>query len=133
MKSLLLASILVTQGAFSLHAQSAEEVRASDQKKEVAQKETGTASYYHSKFKGRVTASGDLYDPDKMTAAHNRLPMGTMIKVTNLRNKRWVIVKVNDRLHFRNKRLVDLSRAAASQLGYVRRGLSKVRVEVLDE
>ncbi len=62
-----------------------------------------------------------------MTAAHNRLPMGARIKVTNLRNKRWVIVIVNDRLHHRNTRLVDLSKAAAAKLGYVGRGLTRVR------
>lgn len=91
----------------------------------------GVASYYHSKFKGRPTASGELYEPSKFTAAHNGLPLGTWVKVTNTRNKRSVIVKINDRMHSRNKRLVDLSRSAAIKLGYVGKGLTKVKLEVL--
>ena len=93
----------------------------------------GTASYYSNKFQGRPTSSGTLYDKDKMTCAHNSLPLGTWVKVTNLRNRKWVIVKVTDRLHHKNKRLVDLSRIAASKLGYVKRGLARVKVELLPE
>jgi rare lipoprotein A len=66
-----------------------------------------------------------------MTAAHNTLPLGTWIKVTNLSNKKSVVVKVNDRLHPKNPRLVDLSRAAAKQLGYISKGITKVKVDVL--
>jgi rare lipoprotein A len=93
--------------------------------------QVGVASFYADKFEGKKTSSGELYRMDKFTAAHNSLPLGTWIRVTNLRNDRSVIVKVNDRLHYRNKRLVDLSKAAAQSLGYVGRGLTKVRVEVL--
>jgi rare lipoprotein A len=93
----------------------------------------GTASYYHSKFQGRKTANGEKFDQQQMTAAHNGLPFNTWIRVTNLRNKRSVIVRVNDRLNPKNKRLVDLSRTAASQLGYVGRGLTRVKVEVLGD
>lgn len=100
-------------------------------KKTTAKVQYGTASYYNSKFQGRKTASGELYDQAKFTAAHNGLPMGTWIKVTNLSNHRSVIVKVNDRLHYKNPRLVDLSRAAARKLGYITRGITKVKVEVL--
>lgn len=91
----------------------------------------GMASYYHNKFQGRKTSSGQLYDKEKMTAAHNGLPMNTWIRVTNIRNGRTVIVKINDRLHHRNERLVDLSRTAATRLGYIGRGLTRVKVEVL--
>lgn len=91
----------------------------------------GTASYYADKFNGRETANGEIYDSKKMTAACNVLPMGTWIRVTNLSNNRWVLVKTNDRLHARMTRIVDLSRAAAEKLGYIGRGLTKVRVEVL--
>lgn len=91
----------------------------------------GTASFYADKFQGRPTASGALFDQQKMTCAHNTLPFGTWVKVTNLRNKKSVVVKVTDRLHYKNKRLVDLSRAAATKLGYVKRGLTRVKVEVL--
>jgi rare lipoprotein A len=131
MKRLLLASLLLAQAGTLLHAQNAHRTRATNRKKDIPKIETGVASYYSSKFKGKLTASGQRYDPTKMTAAHNRLPMGTRIKVTNIRNRRSVIVVVNDRLHYRNKRLVDLSRAAALKLGYTGRGLTKVTVEVM--
>jgi rare lipoprotein A len=91
----------------------------------------GTASYYAEKFNGRETANGEIYDSKKMTAACNVLPLGTWIRVTNLSNNRSVIVKTNDRLHARMKRIVDLSRAAAQKLGYISKGLTKVKVEVL--
>ncbi len=91
----------------------------------------GTASYYAKKFDKRKTASGELYRPNKYTAACNVLPLRTWIKVVNLRNKKSVIVKINDRLHPRNKRLVDLSWIAAKELGYISRGLTKVKIEVL--
>ena len=134
MKRILLAFILLMQVMTSLYAQSAaDSIRRMHKKMPVALVDTGVASYYHSKFHGRITASGELYDQDKLSAAHNRLPLGTKIKVTNLRNKRTVIVKVNDRLHHRNKRLVDLSRAAATKLGFIGRGITRVKVEVLKD
>lgn len=92
----------------------------------------GTASYYSNKFQGRPTASGVPYDKTKFTCAHNGLPLNSWVKVTNLRNGKSVVVKVTDRLHHRNKRLVDLSAAAAAKLGYLKRGLTRVRLEVLD-
>ena len=130
----LLALILLMQAWSGLHAQTAaDSIRRMHKKSPVPSIDTGVASYYHGKFQGRLTASGELYDQEKMTAAHNRLPLGTKIKVTNLRNKRSVIVKVNDRLHHRNTRLVDLSRAAAARLGYIGRGITRVKVEVLKD
>ena len=132
MKRILFALILLAQVCPDVHAQTAaDSIRRMNRNTPVSDVETGVASYYHSKFQGRVTASGEAYDQDKMTAAHNRLPLGTRIKVTNLRNKRSVIVRVNDRLHHRNQRLVDLSRAAAAKLGYIGRGITRVKVEVL--
>lgn len=91
----------------------------------------GVASYYAKKFHGRKTASGELYDHEKMTAAHNGLPLGTWVKVTNQRNGRSVIVKINDRLHYKNPRLVDMSGIAAKKLGFISKGLVKVKLEVL--
>jgi peptidoglycan lytic transglycosylase len=93
----------------------------------------GTASYYADKFNGRETANGEVYNSTKMTAACNVLPMGTWIRVTNLSNNRWVIVKTNDRLHARMTRIVDLSRVAAEKLGYIGKGLTRVKVEVLEK
>ena len=91
----------------------------------------GIASYYADKFVGKQTANGEIYSHKKLTAACNRLPLGTWIKVTNLRNQKTVIVKVNDRLHPKNSRVVDLSRTAAERLGFIKRGLTQVKVEVL--
>ncbi len=93
--------------------------------------ELGTASFYADKFQGRLTSSGIRYDKNKMTCAHNSLPMGTWLKVTNLLNHRSVNVKVIDRLHHNNTRLVDLSRIAATKLGIIGRGVARVKVEVL--
>jgi rare lipoprotein A len=92
----------------------------------------GTASFYANKFEGRQTANGEIFSQKKMTAACNVLPFGTWIKVTNLHNGRSVIVRVNDRLHYRMKRVVDLSSMAAKQIGH-RDGLTRVKVEVLDK
>lgn len=92
----------------------------------------GTASFYAKKFNGRQTANGEIYSSEKYTAACNVLPLNTFIKVTNLRNNRTVIVKINDRLHPKNKRLVDLSRAAAQELRYISRGLTRVKIEVVE-
>jgi len=91
----------------------------------------GTASFYSNSFNGKKTANGEIYSHKKMTAACNLLPLGTWIRVTNLRNGKSVVVKTNDRLHTRMKRVVDLSREAADKLGYVRSGLTRVKVEVI--
>jgi rare lipoprotein A len=93
----------------------------------------GIASYYAQKFHGRQTASGEIFDNTAMTAAHNTLPLGTFIKVTNIRNNRWVIVKVTDRLHAANRRVVDLTQAAAKKLGFIHWGLTRVKVEVVSK
>ena len=91
----------------------------------------GQASFYANKFNGRRTANGETFDQKKLTCACNVLPLGTWIKVTNLRNSRSVIVKVNDRIHPKMKRIVDLTRAAAQKLGYVSNGLTRVKVELV--
>lgn len=91
----------------------------------------GIASFYANKFNGRKTASGELFSQTKLTCACNMLPLGTWIKVTNVRNGKSVIVKVNDRLHPKMRRVADLSKAAATKLGYTPQGLVRVRVDVL--
>ena len=91
----------------------------------------GTASFYHEKFNGRKTANGSIYDSKKLTAACNILPLGTWVKVTNLKNEKSVVVQINDRLHHKNMRLIDLTKTAAKQLDFFSRGLTKVKVEVL--
>ena len=132
----ILSALLIV--SFPFQAQQAkaiaEETDTTDQKKLKKPKVIfGIASYYADKFNGRPTANGEIYDGKKMTAACNQLPLGTWIRVTNLNNNRSVIVKTNDRLHIRMKRVVDLSRAAAEKLGYIGRGLTKVKVEVLEK
>ena len=91
----------------------------------------GMASFYSNKFNGRKTATGEIFSQNKFTCACNVLPLGTLVKITNLRNGRTVIVKTNDRLHPRMKRIVDLTKAAAIKLNYVSSGLTRVKVEVL--
>lgn len=76
-------------------------------------------------------ANGEIFSQKKLTAASNTLSLNTWVKVTNMHNKKYVIVKITDHMHRRNKRLIDLSKAAAHQLGYTGRGLTRVRVDVL--
>ncbi|WMP16093.1 septal ring lytic transglycosylase RlpA family protein [Thiothrix lacustris] len=93
----------------------------------------GTASYYSDKFDGHRTASGERFDQDNLTCAHGSLPFGCRIRVTNLRNNKAVEVKVNDRGGFSKQggRVVDLSKAAAKEIGMMGTGTAKVKVEVL--
>ena len=91
----------------------------------------GQASYYSDKFNGRKTASGEIFNQKKLTAACNKLPLGTWIKVTNLQNGDSVIVKVNDRMHPKMNRVVDLSKAAAKKIGLTTAGVTRVKVEVI--
>jgi rare lipoprotein A len=91
----------------------------------------GTASFYANSFHGKKTANGEIFSQQKLTAACNVLPLGTWIKVTNLRNGKSVTVKINDRLHSKMTRVVDLSRTAADKLNYIKSGLTRVKVEVL--
>ena len=96
-------------------------------------KQEGTASYYADKFEGQPTASGEKYKHTKMTAAHKSLPFGTMIKVTNLKNNKSVVVKVNDRGPFVEGRIVDLSKSAAETLDFILDGLARVKIEVVED
>lgn len=91
----------------------------------------GVASYYHNKFNGRLTANGEIFSNKKLTAANNFLPLGTWVRVTNLSNRKSVVVKINDRMNKRNKRLIDMSHESAKRLGYIHDGLAKVRIEVI--
>ena len=91
----------------------------------------GMASYYHLKFNGRRTASGDVYNSTQFTAAHKTLPINSYALVTNLHNNRKVIVRINDRGPFSDKRLIDLSHSAAKEIGLISRGMGHVRIEAL--
>ena len=92
----------------------------------------GIASYYAEKFRGRKTHTDEIYSPEKLTAACNILPLKTWIKVTNLRNKRTITLWINDRMNPKNKRLIDVSARAAMELGFYARGLTRVKVEVVE-
>ncbi len=91
----------------------------------------GRASYYAAKFHGRRTASGERYKSNLMTAAHQTLPFGTLIKITNLRNLKSVVVRVNDRGPHVRGRIVDLSRTAAQLLDITSTGVALVKLEIL--
>src|SRR5690606_4085974 len=94
--------------------------------------ETGTASWYGTKFHGQPTANGEKYDLYGMSAAHKTLPLPSYVKVTNLDNGRSVTLRVNDRGPFYSDRVIDLSFAAAKKLGYAETGTARVKVEGID-
>lgn len=92
----------------------------------------GIASWYGNEYHGRLTASGEVFDQEAMTAAHRNYPFGTRVRVTNLKNRRSVLVRINDRGPFIRGRIIDLSRGAARELNMLRDGIVPVRVEVLE-
>ncbi|HZY60036.1 MAG TPA: septal ring lytic transglycosylase RlpA family protein [Candidatus Binataceae bacterium] len=93
--------------------------------------ETGLASWYGHPYHGRAAANGEIYDMEKLTAAHRTLPFGTWVRVTNLTNNRSVEVRIIDRGPFVEGRVIDLSHAAAEAIGSVGAGLAQVRLDIL--
>jgi|GEM_PF-5352184 len=91
----------------------------------------GLASWYGDVWNGRPTASGEIFDETKLTAAHKSLPLGTLVRVTDTENSRSVVVKINDRGTLAPNRVIDLSSAAAKELGIIEQGLAHVKLEVL--
>lgn len=91
--------------------------------------EEGMASYYSDMLHGRVTASGDIYDRDSLTAAHKELPLGTKVLVTNLQNQKSIWVTINDRGPYIKERIIDLSKRAADSLDMIRPGIAPVKIE----
>jgi rare lipoprotein A len=94
--------------------------------------ETGLAAVYSDKLNGRKTASGEIYDRNKLTTAHKTLPFGTKVKITNVKNDKSVVLRVNDRGPTQAGRVVDISPAAAKALGISTKGMAEVRVEVAE-
>lgn len=96
----------------------------------------GLASYYGPGFHGEETASGEIFDQREMVAAHRTLPLGSVVRVTNLENSRQVVLRVIDRgpygRNFRKGTIVDVSKGAAQRLGFIRDGIVRVRLEVLE-
>ncbi|MES2779281.1 MAG: septal ring lytic transglycosylase RlpA family protein [Bacteroidota bacterium] len=122
----LLIAIIVMTCAFRLQAQES----LVDSTWKPMYRDTGYASYYAQKFEGRRTANGERYRGKYFTAAHKKLPFGTLLKVTNPKNHKWVIVRVNDRGPHHRKRIIDLSYKAAKHLGMVKKkGIIKVYIE----
>lgn len=93
--------------------------------------EFGLASWYGKFFQGRTTASGEPYNQNAMTCAQRNLPLGSLLRVTNLQNNRSVVVRVNDRGPVPQDRVIDLSRAAAERLGFSQKGLAPVKIELI--
>jgi rare lipoprotein A len=121
MKFLLITTLFFVS-SIVLKAQQAE--KKSDDKK-------GVASFYHPKFEGRKTATGEIFKNGNFTAACNKLTLGTFVKVTNLANGIAVYVRINDRMAAANKRLIDLASIAAEKLGFIDDGITKVKIETV--
>jgi rare lipoprotein A (peptidoglycan hydrolase) len=137
---LVCALLICASLAFASDAEPRKSPRPGDTKAKVGVKkavrkpltQVGTASWYGKAFHGRLTASGETYDMFQFTAASRALPLGTLAKVTNLRNGRWVIVKVNDRGPYVGNRILDVSYGAAQMLNFRARGVERVKIEVIE-
>ena len=126
-----LAAALILTGLLAACSSSGGERHAHAPGGKVVQTQVGMASWYGGKFHGRKTASGQRYDMHALTAAHKTLPFGTRVRVTNLANKRSVVLTINDRGPFVDGRIVDVSKRAARLLSFERQGKARVRLEVL--
>jgi len=98
----------------------------------VGMEETGMASWYGNPYHGRASASGEIYDMEKLTAAHRTLPFGTVVRIENLDNDATIDVRVNDRGPFVKDRIIDLSRAAAREIRMLGPGTAKVKLRVIE-
>ena len=98
----------------------------------IAKESTGMCSYYAKMHDGHITAGGEKFDSNALTAAHRKLPMGTKLKVTNLSNDKSVVVKVNDRGPFVKGRSLSVTRRAAQELDFLKQGVTKVRIEQVE-
>lgn len=93
--------------------------------------QAGTASYYGEKWNGRRTSNGEVFNTKLLTAAHNSLPFGTLVRVTNQSNGKSVVVRINDRGPFKKGRVIDLTKAAFESIENINRGLTKVKLEII--
>lgn len=133
--------MLFLASALCLNAQQAKDAKASSAKHQKSKKNKreeskektlyGTASFYANKFEGRQTANGEIFTQSKLTGASNIIGLNQWVRVTNTRNHLMVVVRINDRMHKNNKRLIDLSKSAAKKLKYTGHGLAHVKVEVI--
>ena len=113
-------------------AQKSAQITKSQKSAKAEQKpyQVGAASWYGKQFHGKTTASGEDFDMFEFTAAHRKLPLGTFVKVTNLKNGKWIIVRVNDRGPYVGNRIMDLSYSAARMLNF-RDGVERVRIDLI--
>jgi rare lipoprotein A len=135
-QSMLAAVLVSTLGAApSLHDYTVKRIapRLIEAKPQSKPYQVGKASWYGELFHGKATASGETYDMFKLTAAHPELPLGSFVRVTNLNNSRSVVVRINDRGPVTPGRVIDLSYKAAEILQFSRRGVQKVRLDVVDQ
>jgi len=130
MKNLLVVAALMFS-FFASKAQINKDSIALNKQRNVPVTQFGVASFYADKFEGQRTCTDVVFTQKKLTAACNTLPLNCWIRVTNLRNSKSVMVKINDRMHPSNPRLIDMSKAAAVALGYTGHGLTKVKIEYL--
>lgn len=129
-RKLLVLSVLMCTFFASMAQKNTDSV-ALNKKRNVPATQFGVASFYADKFEGRPTCTDEIFTQKKLTAACNTLPLNVWIKVTNLRNNKSVMVRINDRMHPANPRLIDMSKSAAVALGYTGNGLTKVKIEYL--
>lgn len=128
--SVMLIPLLLTVSAAAQEAQITDEpVAEAEQATEI---DGGMASYYGDELAGNRTASGERFDPDQLTGAHRSLPFGSMVRVTNVSNGDSVVVRINDRGPFSRGRVIDISHAAARQIGMHRSGTARVKLALLN-
>ena len=131
MKKFLLLCLACNGVALSISAQDKSDSIRLNKNKKVAAVQYGVASYYHDKFEGRLTANGEIFTQKNLTAASNTYPLNCYVRVTNTRNGNVIVVRITDRMHHLNTRLIDLSRTAAEELDFITRGLTRVKVEYM--
>jgi rare lipoprotein A len=129
-RKILVLSVLMC-AFFATMAQKKMDSLALNKKRNVPITQFGVASFYADKFEGRPTCTDEIFTQKKLTAACNTLPLNCWIKVTNLGNNKSVMVRINDRMHPANPRLIDMSKSAAVALGYTGHGLTKVKIQYL--
>ncbi|HEX5484340.1 MAG TPA: septal ring lytic transglycosylase RlpA family protein [Terriglobia bacterium] len=129
MKSLILIALMAVMPLPALYGRQRKAPHHSTHT--IAKVQYGVASWYGARCQGRLTASGKPFNEHALTAAHRTLPLGTKVKVTNLRNGRSVVLKIIDRGPAIKGRVIDVSRAASRRLGFTHRGLTPVKIRVV--
>jgi rare lipoprotein A len=120
----------IKNSAIPMASKSAQNQTQKSSKAELKPYQVGSASWYGKQFHGRATASGEDFDMFEFTAAHRKLPLGTFVNVTNLKNGKWIIVRVNDRGPYVGNRIMDLSYSAARMLNF-RDGVERIRIDLI--